>query len=154
MLHIYEYININNNKEVVDYFSPINIHINDNLNQIISELDNNLENEDYYTLHFLYNNFFNLLKSSYKENSRELIKCPFCIDGKIYNGKNKFFCNECDFFLIKSYIKDKYNFELTKRYMKILINNKYITINYNGENRILFLRETNKGIFLTLLRKR
>jgi len=154
LLHIYEYINVNDKQEVVNYFSPISINIKEDLKEIQNNLNEFLKDKDFYTLHFVLNNFYNLLKTNYKEKSLELIKCPFCIDGKIYNGKDKFFCNKCNFFLIKSYIKRKYNFDLTKRYLKILIHNKYITINLNGENRILYLRQTDKGVYLILLRKK
>lgn len=152
MIHIYEYLNINNKNEITEYYSPINISIN--LETIVDEIETLLEEEDYYSIHFTINMFYNNLQKYFIEEAIPLIECPYCIEGKIYNGKNKFFCCHCNFFLSKTNIKEKYGFDLTKRYLKILIKNKYITINVNGENRILFLRKSESGIFLTLLRKK
>jgi len=128
MLQIYEFININKKNEIINYYSPINIKID----------------------------ILNIIKEMLKllEIAKPLFDCPFCINGKIYNGKNKFFCNNCIFFLIKSSIKERYKFDLTKRYLKILLKNKYIIINQNGENRILYLKQTDKGFYLILLRKK
>jgi len=152
MLQIYEFININKKNEIINYYSPINIKI-DILN-IIKEMLKLLEIEDYYTIYNNFNKLEKKLKSCFIEEAKPLFDCPFCINGKIYNGKNKFFCNNCIFFLIKSSIKERYKFDLTKRYLKILLKNKYIIINQNGENRILYLKQTDKGFYLILLRKK
>lgn len=151
LLNVYEYININHKNEIVEYYSPINIKID--IFKYINIIIENLEKKNYYDIYYYLNEINSFLKNNFHENSKEIMECPYCINGKIYNGKNKFFCNNCNFFLLKDYIKDRYNFNLTKRYLKILLDNKYITINYKGENRILYLLETKKGFYLQLLRK-
>jgi len=152
MLHIYEYINVNSKNEIISYYSPINISID--IETICDDINNDLEKNDTYNLVYNLNNMKKVLEKSFIEEAIPIRDCPYCVDGKIYNGKNKFFCNHCNFFILKNYIKEKFNFDMTKRYLNILLNNKYITINYMGENRILYLRNSNGGFYLTLLKKR
>jgi hypothetical protein len=86
------------------------------------------------------NNIHFKLKQLYTYKERPIHACRYCLGGSIYNKGDKFFfCNNCDFIVHNSVFNKKYGFNITVREFKVLLIYKFITLNYNNENRQFFI---------------
>jgi hypothetical protein len=148
ILYFYELVDLNEYDEVI-YYKPIpyNMNIIEYYHNI-QKLSNNREQ-----LLLELNSIQNKLKISYKFQIKEIYKCPYCIDGKVYDNEHTFFCNDCNFIYFKKAAKTKYNLDLKRREFKILLKQKYLTLYHNGESRKFILMENGPYFNLIMLRK-
>jgi hypothetical protein len=145
LLEFYELVDFNFTDEII-YYKPINYSFN-----IVSYFDD-LLSFDHNSAISLINDFPLKFKESYKINIKPVGKCPYCIDGFIFDNFKSFFCNSCDFNFVRIAFKNKYNIDISKREFKILLVRKNVILNYNGVFRTFFLVKNGKWTNLVLTR--
>jgi len=147
LFDFYDIVHFNRYDEIIDYEPiPINFDIKIYYENIINmDDDSKIVNE--------LNRLAKKLSISYKFKIKEIHKCPYCIDGKIYDSGYTYFCNKCDFLFYKEGVKKKYGFELKKREFRILLKRGYINMIYKDEMRVFKLVQSGKWWNLIMLRK-
>lgn len=61
------------------------------------------------------------MESSYKSPVGPIYKCAECLEGKVYPGYGSFYCDSCDFRIVKALVRKRYGIEMTKRDMRALL---------------------------------
>jgi hypothetical protein len=124
---IFEYSVISDDLEVLDYESiPLNLNVENYIKEIIRK-DN--DSEIVKELNLLCERFQNLFDYG---RYKPVIKCPECIDGRIYENDYVYFCDKCDF----KFFKNNKTFGIfNKRLFTLLMKYKTIELFYKGEIR-------------------
>ena len=124
LLYAYERSDVDENGEIVSY-RKIGIDPHRFLEIYEEILRNFPESTDASELR-------SFMEKEYKSPVGPIYKCSECIDGKVYPGYGSFYCDSCDFRIVKTLVKKRFGINMTKRDMRALLK-KGITVMGKGE---------------------